>query len=511
MPKLVGPASFTPANKSAMWYDLVVIGGGINGCGCAADAAMRGLSVLLCEQHDLASETSSKSSKLIHGGLRYLEQYQFKLVRHALKEQAVLMHLAPHLIHPLGLVLPFHIERRPSWLLRSGLFLYDHLSRSRLLPKSRALSRKNTPNYFTTLRRNIRTGFLFYDAQSHDARLTITVALQAKAHGATILTRTQFLNATPEAGHWRVALKTQDGEILHIQAKALINAAGVHVQEVAQQCQTPLDQRLSFVKGSHLLVPNFYPGKHAYLLQTSDQRIVFVMPYFGQTLIGTTDVLVSKPDVQPTITTAEIDYLKNTVHDYFRHSITSINATWSGIRVLPANEMQSPAQLSRDFSFESHLQPAPLVSVLSGKITTYRRLAEHIVNSLTPVFPNLPSSTTDALALPGGDWEKGSFQAYQNYAQTHYVWLKSNILQHYLSHYGTRTEQLLADCHHMQDLGKAFGPILHQREVDFLCETEWAKTADDILWRRTQLGLSLIATEQEALTHYMSQKELQRT
>ena len=486
-----------------MLYDLVVIGGGINGCGCAADAALRGLSVLLCEQDDLAAHTSSKSSQLIHGGLRYLEQYQFRLVHHALEEQRILMNIAPHLIHPLAFVLPYRSGLRPAWLLRCGLFLYDHLSRTNLLPNSKALSRKNDVTYFTPLQQDINKGFLFYDAQTHDARLTLNIALLAQAHGATILPRTQFIQATSQDKHWQITLQPKEGEAIQISAKAIINAAGPWASQIAQNCHQPLDQTISYVKGSHIVVPAFYTGQHAYLLQAQDKRIIFVIPYQGQHLIGTTDILLSKTEPNPSISPEEIQYLKDIIHHYFQHAITKITTTWSGIRALPANPKRGPSQLSRDFSFEFHAQPAPMVTIISGKLTTYRRLATQVLDSLKPVFPNLAPTTTHVTPLPGGVWENRSFADYVRYAQIHYTWLEPAILQHYLYHYGSRTEILLQNCTQETDLGRAFGPILRQKEVDFLCQTEWAQTAEDILWRRTQLGLSIDSQDEQALKAYL--------
>lgn len=487
-----------------MLYDLVVIGGGINGCGCAADAALRGLSVLLCEQDDLAAHTSSKSSKLIHGGIRYLEYYQFRLVHDALDEQQILMSLAPHLIYPLAFVLPYRRGLRAAWLLRCGLFIYDHLSRANRLPNSKSLSRKRDTEYFTPLEPDIDKGFLFYDAQTHDARLTISVALLAQSNGATILTRTQFMEARSEQGQWQITLQPKQGDPIQITAKALINAAGPWASQIAQACQQPVQTNISYVQGSHIVVPAFYAGQHAYLLQAQDKRIIFVIPYYGHILIGTTDKLLSESEPHPHISPEEIQYLKDLIQQYFQHTITDIITTWSGIRALASNPKHDPSQLSRDFSFETVLQPVPFVTILSGKLTTYRRLAAQIITSLQPIFPDLPPSTSDRNPLPGGTWQQRSFADYKDYAEHQYAWLEPAILQHYLHNYGSRTELLLAGCQKATDLGHAFGPILRQKEVDFLCQTEWAQTADDILWRRTQLGLEMTDVDKLALESYLN-------
>ncbi len=486
-----------------MLYDLVVIGGGINGCGCAADAALRGLSVLLCEQDDLAAQTSSKSSKLIHGGIRYLEQYQFNLVRHALKEQRILMNIAPDLIHPLPFVMPYVAGLRPAWLLRCGLFLYDHLSHSRLLPHSKSISRRNDADYFTELQTNISKGFLFYDAQTSDTRLTIAVALLAKTQGATILTQSKFLQATPENQQWKISLQPKDGPIIQIKAKALINAAGPWSTEVAGACQQPSHHQVSYVKGSHIVVPKFYDGDHAYLLQAPNKRIIFIIPYHAHLLVGTTDVLISKPSPNPSISPEETQYLTDIVRQYFQHSINTILDSWAGIRVLPAHPNQNPSELSRDFCFEYHAQPAPMVSILSGKLTTYRVLAEKVIDSFIQVFPNMGPCVTQVTPLPGSQWQKGSFSDYLRFAKTQYHWLDPAILNHYLGNYGSRTEILLENCNQESDLGLKFGPILRQREIDFLRQTEWAHSAEDILSRRTQLGLDISSHDQQNLEKYL--------
>lgn len=486
-----------------MLYDIVVIGGGINGCGCAADAALRGLSVLLCEQDDIAQHTSSQSSKLIHGGLRYLEQYQLRLVQQALKEQQILLNISPHLIHPLAFVLPYRPQLRPTWLLRLGLFLYDHLSLSNSLPNSKALSRINDSQYFQSLRADIEKAFLFYDAETNDARLTLTVALQAQKFGATILPRTQCMQASGQNGLWQISLRKQDGQAMRVQAKVLINAAGPWVGKIADICHNPIQQQISYVKGSHIVVPAFYSGQHAYLLQAPDKRVIFVTPYHGQIMIGTTDILVSDSQTPPSITPEEIQYFKDIIHSYFQHRITVISATWSGIRTLPSHSQQTPSEFSRDFSFEWSTQPSPMVTIVTGKLTTYRRLAAQVIDKLNSVFPNLPASKTKSTFLPGCEWPKGSYEEYLQHVKTQYSWLEPNILQHYLDTYGTRTDELLQNCTQSSDLGRAFGTVLRQKEVDFLRHREWAQSSEDILWRRTKLGLSIGERDRMDLEAYL--------
>ena len=360
-------------------------------------------------------------------------------------------------------------------------------------------------DYFAPLATDISKGFLFYDAQTDDARLTLSVALQAQANGATILTRTKFIKATVQNGHWAITLKHQDGSTQQISAKAIINAAGPWASQIAQNCQIPIKQTTSYVKGSHIVVPAFYSGNQAYLLQAPDKRVIFVIPYHGHILIGTTEILISDVDSPPAITQEEIQYLSNILQSYFHHKITTITTTWSGIRSLAAYPHQAPSQLSRDFSFECHTQPLPMLTILSGKLTTYRRLGVQVIDSLQAIFPNLPPTTTHRSPLPGSVWHNLSYEQYLQHAQNGYGWLDPAILKHYLQTYGSRMEVMLQNCTQASDLGRAFGPILRQKEVDFLRETEWAQTADDIVWRRTQLGFSLETKDYQALEGYLSE------
>ncbi len=487
-----------------MLYDIVVIGGGINGCGCAADAALRGLSVLLCEEDDLASKTSSKSSKLIHGGLRYLEHYDFNLVKKSLDEQAVLMTIAPHLVHPLPFVLPYRKTLRPSWVLRAGLFLYDRLSRINPLPNSKKIIKKTHPQYFNPTP-DIDTGFLFYDCHTDDARLTISVALQAKEHGASILTHTKFVTAQAQNDHWIVTLQPKKGKPFQVSAKAIVNAAGPWAHDIAQRLNLPVKQRMTYVKGSHIVVPALYTGQHAYLLQAPDQRIVFVIPYLGYSLVGTTDVLLNQNSDPLDIDPAEITYLKNIIQSYFHQSPSTIVATWSGVRALCASSDKKASQLTRDYVVELSKNPLPIASILGGKLTTYRHVAAETIDGLQKnSFPQWPASCTKTAILPGGLWENSrSLTEYKLYASRQYAWLDLSILEHYLTHYGTRTEIILQDCTKPSDLGQAFGPILHQKEVDYLQQEEWASSAEDILWRRTKLGLSINDNDRTALEVYL--------
>jgi glycerol-3-phosphate dehydrogenase len=486
-------------------FDVAVIGGGINGCGIAADAAMRGLSVVLVEKDDLASKTSSSSTKLIHGGLRYLEHYNFALVKKSLDERQLLLKLAPHLVRPIPFVLPYEQSIRPSWFLRAGLFLYDNLSRINKLPKSKLIKRGKESLYFPPLAEEFKKGFLFYDCTTDDARLTITNALQAREHGATILTETELLDTKVSDGLWHLRVKTKNTEITLI-ARSVVNAAGPWVESTNERLTIPSQYKMSLVKGSHLVVHKLYEGNHAYLLQNDDKRIVFVIPYHGYSMIGTTDVVFSGNLDDIAISTNEINYLFELAANYFKKQLLRENIinTWSGVRPLIAASTDSPQTISRDYTYHFTMKPAPAVTIYGGKITTYRQLAQEAVNELKAVFPSLPESTTHNSPLPGALWGKMNYKNYRHYAEEQYYWLETNILERFLETYGTRTEALLDECKKTSDLGLHFGNGLYQREVDYLLQEEWATTCDDILWRRTKLGLYFTAESSEPLAYYLA-------
>jgi len=490
-------------------FDVAIIGGGINGCGCAADASLRGLSVVLCEQGDLAGKTSSSSTKLIHGGLRYLESYDFAMVKKSLDERQTLLQLAPHLIYPLPIVLPQQTNMRPMWMLRAGLFLYDHLSRKNKLPKSKLIRRNKYANYFRPLAETLNAGFLFYDCTTDDARLTISNAKQAQEHGATILPNTELIHAEIDSHQqWRLCLRSKTAELLQIRAKTLINASGPWVEPVSQLLKVPLQHAMTLVKGSHLVVHKLYEGDHAYLLQHDDKRIVFVLPYHGYTMIGTTDVPFTDSLEEISIAGSEIDYLCDLVNQYFKKKITAseIINSWSGVRPLIAETGKSLRKISRDYAYHFGLVPAPIVTIYGGKITTYRQLAAEVIDQLRAVFPNLADSSTAITPLPGAAMASMGFKQYQPYAQDKYHWLDPETLTRYLHTYGTHTEQVLTGCNNIHDLGFDFTNTLYQVEADYLLENEWATTCDDILWRRTKLGLAMDATSQKALADYLATK-----
>ncbi len=487
-------------------FDVAIIGGGINGCGCAADASLRGLSVVLFEQDDLASKTSSSSTKLIHGGLRYLENYEFGLVKKALEERQLLLNLAPHLVHPQSFILPYQKHMRPAWLLRLGLFFYDHLSRRNHLPKCKSVKRTKKNNYFTPLIEPIKRGFLFYDAATDDARLTITNAVQAKNYGASIRPNSQVTHIEIINNVWQLTIQPKFGAAYKINAKSLINAAGPWVEPIAKLTKIPVKHQITLVKGSHIIVPQLYEGKHAYFLQHDDKRVVFVIPYYGFSMIGTTDTSFNPPLNAPLrISIEEIHYLLDLVNKYFKTQLSSKDLifSWSGVRPLLSNEGKELKSLSRDYSFEFHVNPAPIVTIFGGKITTYRQLAEKAVNELSAVFPLMPHSQTKNTPLPGATFGTMTFEQYLLYARKKYHWLDKEILNRYLYSYGSCTEYFLSKCTSIESMGKKYGTSLYQVELDYLISEEWAQTIDDILERRTKLGLTMDNLNKKELENYL--------
>lgn len=475
-----------------MEYDLCIIGGGINGCGIARDAAGRGLSVLLCEQYDLANGTSSNSSKLIHGGLRYLEQYQFSLVRESLKEREALIEIAPHLIREMRFVLPYEKHLRPQWLLRSGLFIYDHLARRKQIKGSKRVNLRKTI-YGTTLKQQFKTGFIYSDCWVDDARLVITNALSAKSLGADIKTRTRCIAATEQQNHWYVTLQCADRQET-VKAKVLINASGPWIEQTIKQViGKPSRYSAKLVKGSHIVVPQLYQGDHAYILQHTDNRIVFVIPFEENlTLIGTTEELFTADPITAEISAEEIDYLCEITNHYFTDKITAEDVIWHYAGVRPLYDDGSGADLSgssRGYLLDYHDQPCPLLNIFGGKITTYRQLAEHVLAKLKAIFPTMTASWTAKTPLAGGDLDGNTVEQYGLMLKQRYHWLPDKLRHRYFLQYGSNITTLLDNCRQMSDLGRRFAADLYEQEVCYLINYEWAKTVDDILWRRSKLGL----------------------
>jgi glycerol-3-phosphate dehydrogenase len=491
-------------------FDVAIIGGGINGCGCAADAALRGLSVVLLEQDDLASKTSSSSTKLIHGGLRYLEHYEFTLVKKALTERQKLLDLAPHIVHPQALVLPHEKHMRPAWFLRLGLFIYDYLNRKNSLTKCKTVYRKRNEDYFVPLVSKLNKGFLFYDAVTDDARLTIINALQAKNHGANIRPHSKVIHTEIVNNLWQLTVQPKVGPNYLLYAKALINASGPWVKLVEQLTKVPDRQKISLIKGSHIIVPQIYPGKHAYFLQHKDKRIIFTIPYHGFSMIGTTDIHLDHELDKVTISDEEIDYLINLANEYFKIKLSKkdIVYTWSGVRALMADDDKEARTLSRDYSFDVAQTPAPIVTIYGGKITTYRQLAEEVINQLMPTFPHMGPSITSTTPLPGATFEQLSFSDYVTYAKDKYKWMDSGLFEHYLYTYGCCMEKFLEFCDSYESLGKKYCTYLYQVEVDYLILDEWAQNCDDILKRRTKLDLIIDKEGKKELADFLSRVTL---
>ncbi len=492
-------------------YDLLIIGGGVNGAGIARDAAGRGLKVLLCEKGDLAEGTSSRSGKLVHGGLRYLEYHEFRLVREALIEREVLLGIAPHLVWPMRFVLPHSKEQRPAWMIRLGLLLYDHLGGRRTLPPTRRLALGRAPEG-RAIKTGFRTAFEYSDCWVDDARLVVLNALDAKRLGAEILVRTEVTAARRDQGCWRAILRPADGGEREITARLLANAAGPWVEQVMHGVigvNSP--RRIRLVKGSHIIVRKFWEGTHAYLLQNDDQRVIFVNPYAGDLcLIGTTDVAYDGAPEEVAIAASEREYLLRVVNRYMRHQLTpdDILHEYSGVRPLYDDAHANPSAVTRDYMFDidGDGDRAPLLSVFGGKITTYRKLAEHAMEKLAPWFPGLRPAWTGNAPLPGGDMERRDFDRFLHQFQARHSWLARDLAHHYARLYGTRAEELLDGAGRQADLGRHFGALLYEREAEFLRASEWARTAEDVLERRTKHYLHMSATERDDFAAWMANR-----
>ena len=493
-------------------YDLLVVGGGVNGVGIARDAAGRGLSVLLCEKGDLGGATSSASTKLIHGGLRYLEYYEFRLVREALAEREVQLRMAPHIVRPMRFVLPHDTGQRPAWMIRLGLFLYDHLGGRKLLSASRGVDLRRGVEG-APLSSRLRRGFEYADCCVDDARLVVLNAMDAKARGATVLPHTGFVSARREDGLWRARLReeTPEGRSWRVAARALVNAAGPWVSGVLDDIagHSPI-RPMRLVKGSHIVTRRLYEGDHAYILQNDDGRVVFVIPYEQAfSLIGTTEVEVSGDPGDIGIDEAETAYLCEAVNRYFEKPVRPGDVVWSFSGVRPLYDEngagKSAAAVTRDYvlDLDTGSGGAPLVSVLGGKITTYRRLAEHVLDKLQPFLGFDAPAWTAQAALPGGDIAGADFGAFLDRVRADYPWLPAALAARYAGSYGTRIAVLLDGAGGLADLGEDFGGGLYQAEVEYLCRNEWARTSEDILWRRSKLGLHVPPETTERLAAWL--------
>ncbi|WP_072385864.1 glycerol-3-phosphate dehydrogenase [Hyphomicrobium sp. CS1BSMeth3] len=488
-------------------YDLAIIGGGINGCGIAADAAGRGLTVLLADMGDLGGATSSASSKLVHGGLRYLEHYAFRLVREALGEREVLLAKAPHIIWPLRFVLPHMPGQRPAWMLRAGLFLYDHLYRRKAVPGSAALDLTREPGG-RPLKPELTRGFAYWDCWVDDARLVILNAQAAAERGAEILPRHQVTAVRAEGALWRIMIRNGAQE-REIRARALVNAAGPWVDKVGGLIDSAAAPRLRLVKGSHVIVPRIAGADDAYLMQNTDGRIVFALPYEEHfTLIGTTDVAYDGDPASVTIDESEIAYLLDLASRFFRTPLQRQEVVWaySGVRPLYDDQSDNPSAVTRDYHLELTASAGvpPLLTVMGGKVTTYRRLAEEALERLRPHLAGMGPAWTAGAPLPGGDLvESGrlaaspvaAFQQFVVRLGQQYPGFERPYLVRLARRHGARVPAVIGDARSLADMGALLGPSLTEREVVYLKEHEWAASAEDILWRRTKAGLHLGADE----------------
>ena len=489
-------------------FDLFIVGGGINGAGIAADAAGRGLSVALCEMNDLASATSSNSSKLIHGGLRYLEHYEFGLVRKALNEREVLLKVAPHIVTPLRFQMPHRPHLRPAWLIRIGLFLYDHLGKREALAGSHGVKYDQS----SALKSEITKGFEYSDCAVDDARLGIINALSAQANGAKIYDRRKCISAKRKQDIWEIKLQnTTTNEVETLTAKGLVNAAGPWVSSfIESKVERKAPYSIRMIKGSHIVVPKLFEQDNAFIMQNEDQRIVFAIPYRDDyTLIGTTDEEFTGDPSDVSISQDETDYIISIANQHFKKQLTNDDIVWtySGVRPLLEDESSDPSAVTRDYTLhvEDQNGKAPLLSVFGGKITTYRQLALSTLDDLKPYYPNMGQEWTHSATLPGGDLNT-SLQGYAELLQSKYRFLNKKLAYRYASTYGTLCETFLKQVNSLEGLGQHFSNDLYQVEVDYLVKHEWANSSQDILWRRTKLGLQFNAETTQQLDQYLAKQ-----
>ncbi|MCK7613216.1 glycerol-3-phosphate dehydrogenase [Roseibium sediminicola] len=491
-------------------YDLLIIGGGINGTGIARDAVGRGATVMLVEMGDLAGATSSASTKLIHGGLRYLEYYEFDLVRKALKEREVLWRMAPHIAWPLRFILPHHKDLRPAWLLRLGLFLYDHLGGRKLLPATKTVRLDQAP-FSQGLKQLFHKGFEYSDCWVDDARLVVLNARDAADRGADIKTRTKCVSARRDGEHWTAVLRNlSTGEESTVTAKAIVNAAGPWVADMLTGVVGSNNtSRIRLVKGSHIIVPRLFEHDRCFIFQNGDGRIVFAIPYETDfTLVGTTDVDFTDDLGKVEISKDEIDYLCKAVSEYLEKPVTPADVvhTYSGVRPLYDDGAKDAKAATRDYVLEldGGAETPAVLSVFGGKITTYRKLAEQVLAKLEPFLPFKRGVWTAYAPLPGGDFKVTGFDEQVAALQKDYPFLPAVFATRLTRLYGTDARFILGEAASLDDLGKCFGYNLYEAEVKWLISREWARSAADVLWRRTKLGLRLSREEAADLETYMT-------
>lgn len=499
---------------SDLIFDIVIVGGGVNGCGIARDAAGRGLKVLLAEMNDLASGTSSASTKLIHGGLRYLEYYEFRLVREALSEREVLLEAAPHIIEPLRFILPHTKGLRPAWMIRLGLFLYDHLGKRKHLPGCSMINLRKDSEAGSPLKKTFTKAFEYSDCWTDDARLVVLNAVSAAELGADIRVRTKVTGAERKDSVWHVTLEDKDtGTLKTVRSRALVNAAGPWVEQVAASCngnKSP-EHGIRLVKGSHIVVPKMFDHERAYILQNPDRRIIFAIPYEQDfTLIGTTDVDVPEGPGKVEASDKEIEYLCNAIGDYFEKPVTPDDVVWSfaGIRPLFDDGGDSAQATTRDYVLDLTDQDGvlPKMSIFGGKITSYRELSEEVLGKMSRYFPDMKPAWTKGASLPGGNFDAEGFEDLVKKLQHECQVLPEHMARRLCRSYGTRAWNIVSGVKKLSDLGRDFGGGLYEREVIYLQANEWARAAEDILWRRGKLGLHLNSGQRADLIEWMDEQ-----
>jgi glycerol-3-phosphate dehydrogenase len=488
--------------------DLIVIGGGINGAGIAADAAGRGLSVLMLEGQDLACATSSASSKLIHGGLRYLEHYEFRLVSEALAEREVLLNMAPHIAFPMRFRLPHRPHLRPAWMIRIGLFMYDHLGKRTSLPASTGLRFGAD----SVLKPEIVRGFEYSDCWVDDARLVLANAQMVTRKGGEVKTRTRATSARRENGLWIVEAQDIDsGETFTWRARGLVNATGPWVKDFFDDgLKLPSPYGIRLIKGSHIVVPRVHNQKQAYILQNEDKRIVFVIPWMDEfSIIGTTDVEYKGDPKAVHIEESEVKYLLDVYNEHFKKTLTREDIVWtySGVRPLCDDESDSPQAITRDYTLDIHDEngEAPLLSVFGGKLTTYRKLAEHALDKLQTWYPKMGPAWTKGSKLPGGDIT-GDRDDFAAQLRRRYTFLSESLARRLARTYGSNAEVILAGATSVSDLGEDFGHEFYEVELRYLAEHEWVKRVDDAIWRRTKLGMWLTDEQQARVAQWLAKQ-----
>jgi len=517
-------SDFSPSTpESVIDCDVLVVGGGINGCGIARDLAGRGWRVVLCEKDDLAAHTSSSSTKLIHGGLRYLEYYEFSLVRKALQEREVLLKSAPHIMWPLRFVMPHDPSMRPAWMVRIGLFMYDHLAKREVLPGSRSIDlRRHVAG--VPLKKSYRRGFVYSDGWVDDARLVVLNAIDALSKGAQVLTRTRCVTAERGADHWTAKLEGPDGQHT-VRARAVVNAAGpwaeAFLRGVAHSAkgESLATRSLRLVKGSHIVVKRLFEHDHAYIFQNPDKRIIFAIPYEQEfTLIGTTDIELKGDDPGAAkISEDEIAYLCTQASRYFEKPVTPADVVWtySGVRPLLDDESGDPSAVTRDYMLESSTSAAPLLSVWGGKITTFRKLAEDAADEVGKMLGEDRAKRpawTDGVFMPGGDLSgfigaptrpDDDFERFVKALQGRHAWLDATLTRRLARAYGARVTELIGPALSMAGMGTEIAPGLHERELRFMQDQEWAVSAEDVLWRRSKLGLHYTSQQQQHVAAWL--------